>query len=758
MENNKVYLSFDMNGNFLSYDEKSSKIFSGSVASVEYYVNFTENLASNDLVYISFVRTDNQKVEPLICERISDCKFRLLSTGKELDVGLDSVEEMTINVIIKNRDVLTNLSKIKTQSSVHVNVYPGTDYSPGLVEDSMLANFEEHLNNIELGTIRMYDWMEAQWGDTITFEFDGIKEAPAIYKNHKHTVQDYDWETGSYKTTYMKEGFLLVFNKKYTTNEDKNLHIDQLEYFFTGDDIYVRTLFLIEPPKTRNFTVGDPFSNTTFRSVYDSNNSLKNKILSLFEKININTNNFKNYYDKTETYCKTEIDASINAINTALEGKQAVGDYATNTQVDNKISLAISSVTDNAPEAFDTLKEIADWIHEDEQGTSALINRVGVVEGKCINLQSQISENQSNIDSNSSQIVNINSQISNITNNISEIEDKNVEQDSKLSLAVLTSQQVLTEAQKSQVRQNIGASATSLQGSYDDVKSQILSELAVSNNNLLINGDFQVNQRGQDTYTKPASSGTFYTFDRWRVYSQASYNSTISKFGNGIRIVNDASGMNFFQLVEMDWAQLLGKKVTMSAKINGEISSVTAQLPSIMPTEQNTNFKTMQKNGYALRIEIRVSNNISYLCAGLYCGASTLDIEYIKLEFGDKATPFVSRNYAEELSLCQRYFQVLEGYRVGMCSPRTDNQIRGCMQYIAKMRARPTVTQLQTLDMYNLTKSRLESQAEINIAPVFTARESTAMVALGSYENLELGDILIPNSAEASFALDAEIY
>ena len=345
-----------------------------------------------------------------------------------------------------------------------------------------------------------------------------------------------------------------------------------------------------------------------------------------------------------------------------------------------------------------------------------------------------------------------------IKNDLDCLEKNDVKQDKILSFAVLTSPQTLTPTQQSQVRQNIGASATSMQGSYDDVKNQILNELAVSNNNLLINGDFQVNQRGQETYTKPSTSGLFYTFDRWCVYSQTAYNSSITKIENGIRISNEVSGMNFFQIVEMDWNLLLNKSVTLSAKINGEVSSITAQLPSIIPTEQNTNFKTLQKNGYAIRIEIRRSNNISYLCAGLYCGGCILDIEYLKLEFGDKATPFNHKTYAEELASCQRYYQSVEGYRVGVCSPRTDNQIRGCMQYITKMRSRPTITQLQLLDMFNLTKSKLESQTEINIAPVFTPRESSALVALGSYTDLILGDILVPNSSDICFALDAEIY
>lgn len=44
------------------------------------------------------------------------------------------------------------------------------------------------------------------------------------------------------------------------------------------------------------------------------------------------------------------------------------------------VENAIKDLVDNAPEALDTLKEIADWIAEDETGTAALIDRVSDIE------------------------------------------------------------------------------------------------------------------------------------------------------------------------------------------------------------------------------------------------------------------------------------------------------------------------------------------------------------------------------------------
>jgi len=236
MKNNKVYLSFDMNGNFLSYNEKSDKVYAGSVASVEYYVGFTENMAVNDLVYMSFTRTDNQKTIPFICERVLDNQFRLLSTGKELDVELASIERMTINVIVKNRNPIDNISKLKTQASVEVNVYPGSKYMPGVIEDEILANFEDHLNEVEGNTVKKYKVADI---DTVVvpFEMDGIKEAPAVYIGYEHEVNYHNYNDIQNKKKNVN-GNLYVFRE----NDGDN--ILQSEYLFSYDNIFARTLII----------------------------------------------------------------------------------------------------------------------------------------------------------------------------------------------------------------------------------------------------------------------------------------------------------------------------------------------------------------------------------------------------------------------------------------------------------------------------------------------------------------------------------
>ena len=56
------------------------------------------------------------------------------------------------------------------------------------------------------------------------------------------------------------------------------------------------------------------------------------------------------------------------------------GNAEVDGSVDQKVADAIAGVVNDAPEIFDTLKEIADWISNDETGTSKLLDRIAALE------------------------------------------------------------------------------------------------------------------------------------------------------------------------------------------------------------------------------------------------------------------------------------------------------------------------------------------------------------------------------------------
>jgi hypothetical protein len=76
----------------------------------------------------------------------------------------------------------------------------------------------------------------------------------------------------------------------------------------------------------------------------------------------------------------------------------------------------------------------------------------------------------------------------------------------------------------------------------------------------------------------------------------------------------------------------------------------------------------------------------------LTAGASTFDVTGVQLEVSDHATDFEHRSFAQELVLCERYYEVCEG---GMSVYGTSGTYHGAStQFSTKKRAAPTVTRL----------------------------------------------------------------
>ncbi len=129
----------------------------------------------------------------------------------------------------------------------------------------------------------------------------------------------------------------------------------------------------------------------------------------------------------------------------------------------------------------------------------------------------------------------------------------------------------------------------------------------VSNPNLLINGDFKVNQRGSTTYTEAGK----YTVDRWKLLSGS---------------------------VEV---------VTGGIILNGTITQTLEHTPA-MQVVASSNAGTISYSNGAVTLSTTTATLITYA----------------KLEVGTTPTPFSPRPYAEELAMCQRYgFMLQLNYR-----------------------------------------------------------------------------------------------
>lgn len=148
-----------------------------------------------------------------------------------------------------------------------------------------------------------------------------------------------------------------------------------------------------------------------------------------------------------------------------------------------------------------------------------------------------------------------------------------------------------------------------------------------------------------------------------------------------IKAINATSGSAFIQFVFSDDIDKLGDSSThqeliiSSSQLRDSYKrfSFTVEVPSTTKT-------------VAIQIGTHNSNG------GTLNADSILNIKNIKAELGDKSTPFIPKLYAEELVLCQRYFQrfSLQGTAYGSGDTATNNISFNCA-FPCSMRIPPTM-------------------------------------------------------------------
>ena len=211
---------------------------------------------------------------------------------------------------------------------------------------------------------------------------------------------------------------------------------------------------------------------------------------------------------------------------------------------------------------------------------------------------------------------------------------------------------------------------------------QVLTNTALinarPNNNILINGDMRVNQRGILPITLNSSGS--YTIDRWVVIGNI-YNRTISQEttsqptqlsgSNSIKDIytgaNTSGKIGNEQRIE-DYSLYEGKTVTFSAYVKSNNSDCRLEInynlsgnwayssphSGIVGWERLTVTTTLPSGITALSVGIRVNDGIAN-------GDVPVDnndyIEFTgaKLELGSTATEFIADSYGESLRKCERY-------------------------------------------------------------------------------------------------------
>ena len=221
--------------------------------------------------------------------------------------------------------------------------------------------------------------------------------------------------------------------------------------------------------------------------------------------------------------------------------------------------------------------------------------------------------------------------------------------------------------------------------------------------NLLINGDFKVNQRGLSSY----STTQKYTVDRWVLRAVSATVQT-----NGIRLQCTGSGTGGFNQSIENYESLYGRTLTMSIKVraikgNWRIRACSANhsynysnnISEISLTSTGIFSKTFEFSSSSM-------STYPYFNIGVYYTAEIvgdyLEIEYIKLEIGDIATKFSPKPYIEELQICQRYYRKLSGTSNNIIfgSGFAYGTTKGYILLPVAMRSSPAISYSGTLKLF----------------------------------------------------------
>lgn len=213
----------------------------------------------------------------------------------------------------------------------------------------------------------------------------------------------------------------------------------------------------------------------------------------------------------------------------------------------------------------------------------------------------------------------------------------------------------------------------------------------ISNPNLLINGDFQVWQRGDGSKTVIGTGPNQYTADRWIFasinpvkcnYAGSDYDGPIRFYSDGTIAPSNTRFEQFLPLSPNMRRQLYtfsakarctgvaSRRIGMSLR-NKDTGEIYAKGEFVVTPD---NWKLIHlppvwvEKCDILEVSFGICTNTSDYHGltspqGLNPGEN-IDILYAKLEYGELPTMFVSKSYAEELAMCQRYYQDIPRIRI----------------------------------------------------------------------------------------------
>lgn len=267
-----------------------------------------------------------------------------------------------------------------------------------------------------------------------------------------------------------------------------------------------------------------------------------------------------------------------------------------------------------------------------------------------------------------------------------------------------------------------------------------LANLPAINNNLLINGDFKINQRGSVNYI---STNTWkYSVDRWRYIGIMSV--TVNDSGTVTLSKTDNSSATYFSQILENVSGIGDFTLSFSVK------SISGTLEAYIDSGSgNSSILSVTTAGV---YNVTSSTGARSVIFRLQGSTADVELEWAKLERGVKPTPFVSRLPGEELALCRRYYKKYDNtYYIGVGMATNDGIVLSLPQEPMRLRS----PQLNILGSTYFNPGDALTTKFVNLTADYAAiHEHIQIVAfqLGTATPGEIGRIY------GRFELDAEIY
>ena len=278
----------------------------------------------------------------------------------------------------------------------------------------------------------------------------------------------------------------------------------------------------------------------------------------------------------------------------------------------------------------------------------------------------------------------------------------------------------------------------------------------IINPNLLINGDFQVWQRGAQF----SNISNAYTADRWRIQNGNNVTTLVEKSTEvpsnqpacqSIHIKESYSSNSYLRYY---FDSALKGTFTLSFWYKTtkafDVSVYNNGSPTILPGRPAT-IGTWTRSVHTFTAESLTYINIVHAMS-----AGDVYITGVKLEYGETATPFTPKTYQEELEACQNYFQKINL----LYKPGVTNNSGAFVSFSCdtKLRSADSIAPKVSIDV---VPSQLRTTAADTINTTLTFKSASCykgylVVDFNSSENIGAKVVAWPIS-DFKISVDAEL-